>query len=107
HKANFPLPVEIPALDELDDEWSVPVRHVTMKPGDVLIFTEAVTHGALGWRGSGDRMALLYKYCQGTLQWEKDSPFVSEGHTWTPIERRVMTGPYAGGRAPVVSPDGT
>jgi hypothetical protein len=107
HKANLPLPAEMPSLDELDDEWSVHVRHVTMDPGDVLIFTEAVTHGALGWRGSGDRMALLYKYCQGSLQWEKDSPFVSEGHTWTPIESRVMTGPYAGGRASVVSPDGS
>ncbi len=107
HKSNFPLPADMPPLDELDDEWSVHVRRAPMKPGDVLIFTEAVTHGALGWRGSGDRLALLYKYCQGALQWEKHSPFVSEGHSWTPIERRVMTGPYAGGRAPVVSSDGS
>ncbi|MGH3713108.1 MAG: phytanoyl-CoA dioxygenase family protein [Micromonosporaceae bacterium] len=106
HKSNFPLPADMPPLDELDDEWSVHVRRVPMKQGDVLIFTEAVTHGALGWRGSGDRMALLFKYCQGALQWEKDSPFVSDGHSWTPLERRVMSGPYAGGRAPVVSADG-
>jgi Phytanoyl-CoA dioxygenase (PhyH) len=105
HKANFALPSDTPPLDELDDEWQPHIRRVPMEPGDVLIFTEAVTHGALPWRGEGDRMALLYKYCQGALQWEQDSPFVSPGHDWSPIERRVMTGPYAGGRALVIPPD--
>lgn len=105
HKANFAVPSDMPPLDELDDEWRTNVRRVPMEPGDVLIFTEAVTHGALGWRGHGDRMALLYKYCHGALQWERDSPFVSPGHTWTPVESRVMTGPYAGGRSPVTLPD--
>ncbi|HUC27872.1 MAG TPA: phytanoyl-CoA dioxygenase family protein [Streptosporangiaceae bacterium] len=102
HKANFPLPTDMPQLEDLDDEWSIYVRHIPMAPGDVLIFTEAVTHGALGWRGKDDRMTLLYKYCHGALQWEKDSPFVSGNHSWSPVEHRVMTGPYAGGREPVV-----
>lgn len=105
HKANFPLPDDMPPLEELDDEWNVNVRHVPLKPGDVLIFTEAVTHGALAWRGKGDRMALLYKYCHGALQWEKESPFTSPGHSWTAVQSRVMTGPYAGGRLPVASRD--
>lgn len=101
HKANLPLPSQFPPLDELDDEWNAHVRRVPMKAGDVLIFTEAVTHGAMAWRGEGDRMALLFKYCQGALQWEKQSPFVSGRHAWSPAESRVMTGPYAGGRPPV------
>jgi hypothetical protein len=103
HKSNFSLPPGMPTLDELDDEWSAHVRRVPMNPGDVLIFTEAVTHGAMGWRGQGDRMALLFKYCQGALQWEKDSPFVSPGHEWNATESRVMSGPYAGGRLPVLA----
>lgn len=105
HKANFALPADMPALDDLDEEWRIHVRHVPMAPGDVLIFTEAVTHGAFGWRGEGDRMALLYKYCQGALQWEQRSPFTSGTHSWTPIQSRVMTGPYAGGRLPVLPRD--
>lgn len=104
HKANYPLPADMPPLDELDDEWRTHLRHVPMEPGDVLIFTEAVTHGALGWRGQDDRMALLYKYCHGALQWERESPFVSPGHSWQPIESRVMTRPYVGGRPSVVIP---
>jgi hypothetical protein len=76
-----------------------------MAPGDALIFTEALTHGAFGWRGKGDRMALLYKYCQGALQWEKHSPFVARSHSWSPVQSRVMTGPYAGGRLPVLPRD--
>jgi hypothetical protein len=103
HKASFPLPAGMSPLENLDDEWGIHVRHVPMAPGDVLIFTEAVTHGALGWRGKGDRMALLYKYCHGALQWEERSPFVSRDHSWTTVQRRVMTRPYAGGRPAVVT----
>lgn len=102
HKSNYPLPPDLPALEDLDPEWRANIRSVAMRPGDVLIFTEAVTHGALAWRGAGDRMALLYKYCQGSMQWEQDSPFVSPGHNWNPVEQRVMTGPYVGGRSPIV-----
>lgn len=104
HKAAFPLPSDLPLLDELDGEWKSVVRHVPLRAGDVLIFTEAVTHGAMGWNGAGDRMALLYKYCHGAMQWERDSPFVTPGHHWTPRQARVMTGPYVGGRPPVDSP---
>lgn len=101
HKAAFPLPTDLPPLDELDGPWETAVRHVPMTAGDVLIFTEAVTHGATGWNGSGDRIALLYKYCHGALQWERDSPFVTPGHSWTPTQTRVLTGPFAGGRSAV------
>jgi Phytanoyl-CoA dioxygenase (PhyH) len=107
HKANFALPFDTPPLDELDADWADLVRHVAMQPGDILIFTEALTHGALGWRGVHDRKALLFKYCQGAVQWEKESPFVSDGHQWSPVERRIMTGPYAGGRKAVRAPDVT
>ena len=51
HKASFPLPSGAPPLDELDGEWKSVVRQVPLRAGDVLIFTEAVTHGAMGWTG--------------------------------------------------------
>ena len=101
HKANYPLPSELRAMEDLDPEWLANIRSVPTRAGDVLIFTEAVTHGAFAWRGAGDRMALLYKYCHGALQWEQASPFVTPGHDWSPVQQQVMTGPYAGGRLPV------
>lgn len=104
HKANFPLPGDLPPLDALTGEWRAAVRQVPMAAGDVLIFTEAVSHGALGWRGDGDRMALLFKYCAGAMQWEQGSPFVTPGHSWTPRQERIMTGPYVGGRPAVGDP---
>jgi len=105
HKANFRLPSGMPPLDALDNEWNTHVRRVAMRPGDVLIFTEAVTHGAMAWQGEEDRMALLFKYCQGALQWEKRSPLVSGEYSWNPTESRVLTGPYTGGRPPVLAED--
>jgi ectoine hydroxylase-related dioxygenase (phytanoyl-CoA dioxygenase family) len=101
HKANYVLPKELVDLDHLPDELSSRVRHVPMHAGDAVIFTEAVTHGALGWRGEHDRMALLYKYCHGSMQWERDSPFVSAGHSWTETQSRTLAGPYEGGRLPI------
>jgi hypothetical protein len=101
HKANFVLPAELASLEPSDEDCQAQIRHVPMGTGDVLLFTEAVTHGALGWQGADDRMALLFKYCSGAMQWEQRSPFVSPGHRWTPTQAQVMTGPYAGGRAAV------
>ncbi|MFE7573145.1 phytanoyl-CoA dioxygenase family protein [Streptomyces sp. NPDC057521] len=101
HKSNFPLPADFADLDDLDEECRAQVVHVPMKAGDAVIFTEAVTHGALGWRGAQDRSALLYKYCHGSVQWEKASPFVAGDHEWTDRQRRALTGPYIGGRPQV------
>lgn len=98
HKANFLLPSQFESLDELDATCRSCVTHVAMAAGDALIFTEAMTHGAFGWTGKNDRMALLYKYCHGGMQWEKKSPFVSPGHVWDDRQARVLAPPYVGGR---------
>ena len=37
--------------------------------GDVVFFTEALTHCTIPWRGAGDRLTLLYKYAPGHLAW--------------------------------------
>jgi hypothetical protein len=101
HKASFPLPEGFEDLDQLDEDCRAQVVHVPVRAGDALIFTEAVTHGAFGWRGDHDRSALLYKYCHGSMQWERESPFVTEGHAWDDRQARVLAGPYAGGRPAV------
>ncbi|MET9087207.1 phytanoyl-CoA dioxygenase family protein [Streptomyces sp. NPDC004237] len=94
HKSNFPVPAEIRGIT---DE-TPPVVHVPMKAGDVVIFTEAVTHGSIPWSAPHERRALLYKYAPGFVQWERQSPWASMDHPWTERQRRLLAGPYAGGR---------
>jgi hypothetical protein len=62
HKANFELPFE-----ELDNC----AEFVPMCAGDVILFTEALTHGSW-WRGTGPRRVLIYKYCPGNVAWISD-----------------------------------
>lgn len=100
HKSNFPVPPEIGSI--MDE--TPPVRHVPLQAGDVVIFTEAVTHGSLPWSGGGERRALLFKYAPGHLQWEQLSPMVDPGHNWSEEQRRLISPPYFGGRPPV-APD--
>lgn len=63
HRANFALPNPTP------DEWVV---DVAMAAGDVVVFTEALTHGTRPWTGPGDRLALFNKYAPGHLAWGPD-----------------------------------
>lgn len=63
HRANFALPTPVPL------DWVV---EVPLAPGDVVIFTEALTHCTLPWQGPGLRRTVLYKYAPGHLAWGKN-----------------------------------
>jgi Phytanoyl-CoA dioxygenase (PhyH) len=60
HKAAFPRPER--------DESDLAVE-VSMAAGDVVIFTEAITHGTNPWRAEYERRTLLYKYSPGNSTW--------------------------------------
>ena len=90
HKANFPLPNDLAECDEVTEEHDYLINPA-MQPGnavvlplivddvipfkrafqsnlssagDVCIFSEATTHGALPWKGGSDsRQTLFYRYC--------------------------------------------
>lgn len=64
HTAHFPMPDGIGLDDEL-------VVEVPLRAGDMVVFTEALTHGTLPWRGAIDRRTLLYKYSPGSSAWDK------------------------------------
>jgi Phytanoyl-CoA dioxygenase (PhyH) len=66
HKANLPLPADV-ATDS--------VVEVTLPPGSMLVFTEALTHGTLPWHGSQDRRSVVYKYAPGFLAWHPPPGF--------------------------------
>lgn len=47
------------------------VRRVTGAAGSAIIFTEALVHGTLPWRGSEERRTAFYKYSPRTLAWSR------------------------------------
>jgi len=94
HKSEFRLP---PGLRETGVGNPV-VEQPALSAGDALIFTEALTHGALPWRAAHERRALLFKYCPGHVQWHPD-PVPWDGE-WTDTQLRILRPPYARDRAP-------
>lgn len=93
HKAAFSMPH---GVDDL-------VVGVPLRAGDMVVFTEALTHGTLPWRATHDRLALLYKYAPGHLCW-------SEYTGWGPAvldrcsqrQRLLLQPPSVGRHQPVV-----
>jgi len=73
HKANFELPFEM-----LEDD----AQDVPASAGDVIIFTEALTHGSR-WHGGSSRRVLIYKYCPGSVTWLSD--------VWNDTSRAILT----------------
>ena len=60
HRANFPRPAGHP------QSWVV---EVPMMAGDVVIFTEALTHATATWSAPYQRRSMLYKYAPGHATW--------------------------------------
>jgi hypothetical protein len=95
HKASFPMPAGVDLASDL-------VLEVPLGPGDVIIFTEALTHGTLPWRAPHQRRVLAYKYSPGSSSWGKDevlppdlSPLLTER------QRRLFEPPYVAYRRPL------
>ena len=88
HRANFALPSPVPL------DW---ITEVPLAAGDVVIFTEALTHCTIPWRGQGARRTLLYKYAPGHLAWGKnygaDLSDLAASGALTPRQKVLMDGP--------------
>ena len=72
------------------------------RAGDVVVFTEALTHGTLPWQGAEQRRTLLFKYSPGNsayshVQW----PDVLLA-ACTARQRLLLQPPSVGGHQPVV-----
>jgi len=90
HKAGFPLAA--PAPPDL-------VVDVPLAAGDVVIFTEALTHGTAPWRGPHQRRTLLYKYSPGNSSWGKDEVLAPElAPMLSPRQRLLFEPPYVAHR---------
>lgn len=65
HKTNFLRPLEI---DRMERDTHV-IRNPSVRAGDLLIFTEALTHGTLPWTADHERRAALYRYAPKWVQY--------------------------------------
>ena len=69
HKANVQLPEKWRDLSIGVNEC---IKRVAAKPGDAIVFTEALTHGTLPWEVDEKRTTVFYKFSPHFLTWSAD-----------------------------------
>ncbi len=106
HKANFRFPNEWRNLAVFtgDDAPANPRdadamrRIVTPMPGpagSVVLFTEALTHGTLPWKGADERRTVFLKYSPHPLSWSARYYNPDDYEGLTEAQRRVLLPPNA------------
>jgi hypothetical protein len=91
HKANFPFPRQWASLEERHPCVSA----VTGPAGTAILFTEALTHGALPWRGQHERRTVFFKYSPHPLSWSKNYFDASDYPGLTDRQRAILEAPNA------------
>jgi Phytanoyl-CoA dioxygenase (PhyH) len=92
HRANFPISSQAAAEMAID---------VPLRAGDLVVFTEALTHGTARWQGSQQRRTLLYKYSPGNSAWSHQVWPVELLDACTPTQRLLLQPPSVGNHQPV------
>jgi len=97
HKSNLSFPAQWRNMDE-----GLPscVRRVTGKAGTAIVFTEALTHGALPWKGDGERRTIFYKYSPHPISWAAGYFNADDYDELSERQRDILEAPNAryGGR---------
>ncbi|MBA3685580.1 MAG: phytanoyl-CoA dioxygenase family protein [Planctomycetes bacterium] len=97
HKSIYPPP---PQVYDVDHPL---VRHVPVRAGDVLVFSEALTHGTMPWTETRwERRAILLKYCPAYMQWGHIQMTVADSSAFTAQQLRILAPACAWQRKPVV-----
>ncbi len=91
HKSNLPFPREWRDLETLHPC----VQPVTGPAGTAILFTEALTHGTLPWRGADERRTIFYKYSPHPLSWSAYYYEVREFAHLTERQRAILEPPNA------------
>ena len=82
------------------------VANPSLRAGDMLIFTEALVHGTITWKGAGRRRALLYKYSPGYSTWGKADDLDQYLEiAQNDLQRDLLRPPYVGKRTPLEFPE--
>jgi hypothetical protein len=98
HKANYALPEEWKDLD-VDAPRPI-VTPVTGPAGTAIVFSEAMSHGTLPWRGAGERRTVFLKYDPHPIAWSARFYDRSRFPGLTPRQWAILEPPNAryGGR---------
>ncbi len=94
HRAGTPLP---PGAETLLEE-------IPQRAGSLLVFTEALMHATLPWRGADTRWAALYKYSPGNSAWDPSPAAPPEVvQSLTERQRLFFQPPSIGGHFPTIT----
>ena len=93
HKSGFGLPATF------DRDLAV---QVPMAAGDVIVFSEALTHGTLPWQSAQERRTLVYKYSPGNSAWSHAVWPPDLLAVCTDRQRLLLQPPSVGHHRPVV-----
>ncbi|MBM3215354.1 phytanoyl-CoA dioxygenase family protein [Candidatus Poribacteria bacterium] len=96
HKSNYRFPNEWRDLETLHPR----VDCVTGPAGTAVLFTEALTHGTLPWRGADERRTVFFKYSPHAVSWSARYFDWQEFEGLTDRQKAILEGPNAryGGR---------
>jgi len=88
HKANVPMPGSWRNLAE-----GIPdcVVRVPARPGDAIVFTEALTHGTLPWTVEDIRRTVFYKFSPHATSWSGDYFDPDDFRGYPDMDDRKMT----------------
>jgi hypothetical protein len=95
HRASEPMPAGADSL----------LVEVPQPAGSLLVFTEALAHCTIPWRGTDTRWALLYKYSPGSTSWSPSPAAPPEVvASMSARQQRFFQPPSVGGRVPTMDP---
>jgi hypothetical protein len=87
HRNNFETPASLRSLDPPSEA----IVQVPARAGDCVIFTEALLHGTLPWRGPGVRRTLYFKYSPCHSTWSNATYFPMESNPSGPAVEHLLT----------------
>ncbi len=104
HKANFPMPSYVRHYEDHPEIY----HHIIIKAGDLVIFNEATTHGALPWKSDEERRCVLHRYIPKYMHYD-GGIYETQMPEWTKelteAQRAVLEPPYIYNR-PLIGDDG-
>jgi hypothetical protein len=92
HKSNYRFPGE---WRDMSENLEPCVRRVTGPAGTAVIFTEALTHGALPWTGQGERRTVFFKYSPHPISWSARYFDEVDYEDLTERQRAILEAPNA------------
>jgi hypothetical protein len=99
HKANYLCPLEVRRLER--DPGCV--KHIPMKAGDAVIFTEALTHGTIPWQGETERRLLRYLYCPAIHGTHNPQYTELAAQVTEPLQKLMLEPPYHPGEGDIAA----